>query len=343
MRKFITLLIVTIPCLAYHPSLGQFVKNVSKVGTTAAPFLEIEAGSRALGMGGAFVAVSNDVTALYWNPAGIARLKKSEAMFDHADWLADTRFDYAALAMSIGRNDAIGLSFITFGMDEMEVRTVFYPEGTGEKFSANDMAICLSYARNLTDRFSIGFTGKYIQQKLWHMKASSIALDVGTLFTTGLKNMRIGMSISNFGNKMHLYGKDTMVKHDIDVVKYGNNEKINAHLDTGFWSLPLLFRVGIAMEFLQTDMNRLTFALDALHPNDNTESINVGFEYALNEMFFLRGGYKSLFQRDAEEGLSAGAGFAYNLTGSFDVVFDYAYTDFGVLQNVQRFSIALRF
>ena len=175
------------------------------------------------------------------------------------------------------------------------------------------------------------------------MKASSVALDIGTLFTTQFRNMRIGMSISNFGNKMKLDGQDTMVKHDIDVIKYGNNEKINAHLDTGNWSLPLIFRVGVAMELWQTNMNRITFAVDALHPNDNTESLNVGLEYSLNEMIFLRGGYKSLFQKDSEEGLSAGAGFAYNISGNLGVVFDYAYCDFGILNDVQRFSVALKF
>lgn len=324
-------------------AFGQLVTNVSKVGTTAAPFLEIEAGSRALGMGGAFVAVANDVTALYWNPAGIARLKKSGVIFEHVDWLAGTSYNYAALAMPLGPVGALGISFTSLGMADMEVRTVFYPEGTGEKFGVSNVALGLSYAKALTDRFSIGFTGKYIQEKLWHMQASSFALDIGTLFTTQLNNMRIGMSISNFGNKMQLYGKDTMVKHDIDVVKYGNNEKINAHLDTGFWSLPLVFRVGVAMEVLQNSMNRVTVAIDALHPNDNTESVNIGFEYALREMLFLRGGYKSLYQLDTEEGLTAGAGFAYNLYGGLAVELNYAYTDFGILNNVQRFSIALNF
>jgi opacity protein-like surface antigen len=327
-------------CGAAH---AQFVENVSKVGTTSACFLEIEVGARPLAMGGAFVATANDATALYWNAAGLARLTRNEVHLGHTEWLADMNYDFAGVALPLGSFGTLGASFCALGMDEMEVRTVFYPEGTGERFGASDVALGLSYARALTDRFSIGFTGKYIQQKIWHMSASSFALDVGTLFVTQLKGMRIGASISNFGGKMRLEGKDTQVNHDIDPSKYGNNDKIIAHLATDRWSLPLIFRAGVAMELLNAAHNRLTLAVDAIHPNDNTEYLNVGAEYAFNENVFLRAGYKSLFLRDGEEGLTLGGGLAYELLGRVRLKLDYAYLDFGVLENVQRFSIGLEF
>ena len=330
--------------LAY-PQMGhsQFVRNVSKVGTTAASFLEIEVGARALSMGSAFVGVADDITAMYWNPAGLARLNQNEAIFDHSRWLAGVSFDYAAAAISMGELGTLGLSLTTLNMGEMNVRTVFYPEGTGERFDASDFAMGLSYARNLTDRFSIGFSTKYVHQKIWHMSASSIAFDIGTLFTTQFKGMKLGMSISNFGPKMQLEGKDTQVKHDIDPVKYGNNSKINAHLDTDKWSLPLLFRVGVSMDVLNTPFHTLTVALDANHPNDNTEYMNVGFEYGLFQKFYIRAGYPSLFLRDSEQGFSAGAGLNTLLFRNFRIKLDFAYANFGALTNVQRFSVGVAF
>ena len=332
-----------IPLIVTWRTDAQFVTNVSKVGTTAAPFLEIEVGARAIGMGGAFVAVANDATALYWNPAGIARLPRNEVSLIHTEWLAGINYDFAGIVMPLGRYGALGASIISLSMEEMEVRTVFYPEGTGERFDAGDMAAGLSYAISLTDRFSIGGNVKYIQQQIWHMKAFAFALDIGTLFTTQFDGLTIGMSITNFGNKMRLEGKDTQIYHDIDPVKYGNNEKIIAHLDTDRWPLPLIFRVGLSYDLLKGKTNRLTLATDALHPNDNTECINLGLEYAMMDFVYLRAGYKSLFQRDTEEGFTAGAGVKLGLIANVNLKADYAYADFGVLDNTQRFSLAIGF
>ncbi|KPL14171.1 MAG: hypothetical protein AMS26_11690 [Bacteroides sp. SM23_62] len=331
-------------CLAEGNSVeAQYNENVSKVGTTAAPFLSIEVGARAIGMGGAFVAISDDITSLYWNPAGLARLPHGEAIFTHTDWISDVNFDFAGIALPLGSLGALGLSFSALSMNEMKVRTLFYPEGTGEKFGASDFAIGMSYARNLTDRFSIGLSGKYIRQELWHMSASSFALDIGTLFITQFNGMKIGMSITNFGNKMKLEGSDTQVPVDVDPNKYGNNNKIVANMRTDAWSLPLMFRFGIAMDVIKTYHQRLTLAVDAMHPNDNSEFVNLGIEYGLNNNIFLRAGYKNLFMIASEEGLTAGVGLAYKLIGNVRLKFDYAYADFGILESIQRLSFALEF
>jgi len=322
---------------------AQVVTNVSKVGTTAAPFLEIEVGSRALAMGGAFVAVADDATALYWNPGGLSRLPRTMTTLTHTEWIADISFDYAGAVIPISSSDAVGLSVTSLTMDDMKVRTIFYPEGTGEFFAASDLAIAGAYGRSLTDRFSIGFSGKFIQQKLWHMSASSFALDVGVLFTTQFKDMRLGMSISNFGSKMRLDGIDTQVNYDVSATKAGNNDKIIANLKTDSWSLPLLFRVGVAMDLINTARNKVTMAVDAVHPNDNAEYVNAGVEYGLNQNIFLRAGYKSLFLKDSEESFTLGGGLAYDIMGKLNLRLDYAYLNFGVLDNVQRFSLGFDF
>lgn len=322
---------------------GQFIDSVSKVGTTAAPFLEIGIGPRAISMGGAFVSVSDDATGLYWNPSGISRIQGNQAVFHQTQWLADISHTFAGAVFQAGRGNAIGAGITAVNMDEMPVRTVHEPDGTGERFTASSLALGISGARNLTDRVSVGFTGKYIQEQIWHMTASAIALDIGTLFRSGWNGLTLGMAITNFGSKMHLEGRDTRVKHDIDPVHEGNNSKINAHLDTDEWSLPLNFQVGVSMNLLDNRWSRFTVAVDAMHPNNNTESVNTGFEYAIREMFFLRGGYKTLFQEDSEEGFTLGGGIHYSFTPRFTLMVDYAYADFGVLNNVQRFAVGLGF
>ncbi len=341
MKKLLFLLIIILGC--FNSNYGQYSSNVSKVGTTSAAFLEIGVGAKAIGMGSAFVAIADDGNAIFWNPSGLARLKKNEVIFSHSQWLADTKFNFAGIILPIGNFGTLGASFTTLNMAEMKVRTVFEPEGTGEWFDATDIALGLTYARNLTDRFSIGFNAKYISQNIWHMSASSIAFDIGTLFTTHFNNMKIGMSISNFGNKMKMAGKDSRVFHDIDPEKYGNNDLINAYLETEKWALPLIFRVGVAMDVLSKKYNRLTVAADALHPNDNYESINLGMEYAFNNTIFLRLGYKSLFLDNSEHGLTAGTGLHHNLIGRVTIMINYAYVDYGVLQNTQRFSLGIKF
>jgi opacity protein-like surface antigen len=341
MRKslFFFVFIIIVPALIF----GQTGTNVTKVGTTSAQFLKIEIGARAVAMGGAFVAVANDATAICWNPAGIARLSSIEVVLIHTDWLADINFDFISVILPLGEFGNLGASIISLNMGENKVRTVFYPEGTGEKYGAGDLAVGLSYAKNLTDRFSIGFTGKYIRQQIWHMSSSAFAVDIGILYTTRFNGMKMGMSISNFGNKMRLEGKDTLVNYDPDQVKYGNNDRIPAHMQTDRFSLPLIFRVGVAMDVLKGDRHRMTIAVDAVHPNDNTENLNFGTEYVFNNMIFLRIGYKNLFTQDGEEGLTAGAGIEYRLPGNTSIKLDFAYQDFGRLNNVQRFSLGLEF
>ena len=127
-------------------------------GTTTAQFLKIEVGAKAIATGGAFVALANDASALYWNPAGISGLQNNLVTFTHTYWFANTSHDFAGLILKLGRNHSIGISYTSLSYGDMRVRTEIYPEGTGEYFSANDYALGLSYGFNLTDQFSMGFT-----------------------------------------------------------------------------------------------------------------------------------------------------------------------------------------
>lgn len=336
MKRLIFVIVVLAMAAPIH-------SQVTKVGTTAAPFLTIDVGARAVGMGGSFVSVADDATAMFWNPAGIARLSTNEVTLNHTEWIAGINFNYAGGIFLLGEYGTVGVNFTSLSMGEMERTTELDPEGMGEYFSMGSLAFGVSYARNLTDRFSIGITGKYIQEHILHCSASGLAIDIGTLFTTQFKGLRIGANISNFGTKMQMTGSDLLVQHDIAPDMSGNNPNINANLSTGRWDLPLLLRVGVSMDVIEQANNLLTLSIDALHPNDNTESINLGAEYMFNEIFSLRGGYKSLFKKDTEEGPTIGAGLNWQITENTAVKVDYVYEVFGRLSNAQKLSCRINF
>ncbi|MDZ7374411.1 MAG: PorV/PorQ family protein [candidate division KSB1 bacterium] len=327
--------------LVASPGLAQ---KVSKVGTTAAPFLNIPVGARALGMGGAFVSVADDATALFWNPGGLARLPSNEAVFVHTNWIADIGFDFAGAVLNLGPVGVLGLQGTYLNAGEMERTTEIYPEGTGEKFKAGSYALGVTYARSLTDRFSIGGTVKYVREFILNSAAQGVAVDLGTHFVTQFHNVTLGAVISNFGTKMRMSGRDLLVQYDIDPTRYGNNERINANLETDAYDLPLMLRVGLSVDLLQrVEGQSLVVAVDAAHPSDNVEHVNVGGEYRFHDLFAVRGGYRSLFSRDSEQGFTVGAGLKYRVVGSLAVKIDYAYESFGRLNNVQKFSVAVCF
>jgi predicted porin len=320
-----------------------YVFGQTKVGSTAAPFLNIAVSPRAISMGGAFIATANDVSSLYWNPAGASSSDINEAMFSHSRWFADINYNWAGAMIKLGGAGTLGLSLTYLDYGDIEVTTLAEQDGTGEFFSASDMSLGLTYAYNLTDRFSLGGTVKYIQQKIWNSSASAFAMDLGVLFHSDIYGLRIGATITNFGTGMQMDGKDLLVQHDIDPNIYGNNDQILANLQTDEFPLPLTFRIGLAMDLLDTEEHRFTLAADALHPNDNSESINVGAEYMFNNLIAFRVGYKSLFLDNSEEGLTAGVGLNYDFSIDFGVRVDYAYQDFGVLDYTQHFSLGVKF
>ena len=156
--------------------------------------------------------------------------------------------------------------------------------------------------------------------------------------------MTIGASISNFGVSMKLDGRDTRYFIRVDEGKQGSNDRIPTNVELDSWDLPLIFRIGLSDNIVQNDIYRLTATLDAIHPNNDYESLNIGGEFAFMEFLMIRGGYNSLFLKDGEGGLTLGIGVNSTMLFSDALFqFDYAFRDFGRLQNVHMFSLDFKF
>ena len=302
------------------PGIAVAADVFEKVGTFDGQFLKIQVGARAAGMGGAFVAVADDPSAVFWNAAGLARIdpEKSELQFHHANWPADLRFDQITYVFHVKRiPGALGVSVRALSMDPMVETTAYQPDpnqGTGNTFDAGMMTAGLTYARSFTDKFSAGVTGNFVHEGLADLSQQTFTFDVGTLYDVGVVGMKIGMGISNIGSQIQFIDRQARI--------------------------PAIFRVGTSATLMQSADQKLVGSFEFSHPPDNSERLNVGAEYSFKKYMFLRGGYG--FNYDAE-GLGAGVGFHFPVSVAGMADFDYSYTDMLDLGAAHRFSLRFEF
>ncbi|MBN2571450.1 MAG: PorV/PorQ family protein [Ignavibacteriales bacterium] len=322
MKKII--LLFTFLCFAdayaqLFPTLGS-----QRAGISTAQFLKIGVGGRATAMGDAFVAVSNDVSALYWNPAGIVQTEKDQAIFSHNEWLVDIKHEFFGAIYHFSSNDAVGVSFTALHMDDMKVTTEFMPFGTGEYFSFGDIALAVTYARKMTDQFSFGGTVRYIEETLDVLKMRGFMIDLGTYYWTGLGSTRFAVTITNFGGELRPKGSVKLID--------GSDKS-----DWQAFSPPTMFRIGFAMEPFQDEINRITTSIQLNHPSDNSENVSTGVEYSWREIVLIRAGYKINVD---EQDFSVGIGL--NIPTSIaEVTVDYSYSNFERLGSAHRISLIL--
>ncbi|NQT27493.1 PorV/PorQ family protein [candidate division KSB1 bacterium] len=325
-----------------------------RVGTTAATFLEIGIGE-GNALGDAYVAMTGDLSSVYWNPAGLAFMEKSEALFMHQPWIVDINTAFAGVGLVLPNIGTLGLSVFHTGYGEMKVTTVAKPRGTGEMFSANDMVISLSYSRRLVQWFSFGVNAKYVSSQIWHTTANALALDLGVIVKTNFfsptgqreDGMNIGMSISNYGTRMKYDGMDLLRPIDILPNEAGNYKDVPGQFKTSEYELPLIFRVGVALHPIVIGSHRVTLLVDALHPNNNSESINVGAQYSVRMPgfgdFYIRSGYKALFMDESEYGPTFGSGLVFWMGSQMGIKFDYAFKSIGILGNIHSYGFSFLF
>lgn len=321
MRRSLVILVAVLLLLA-GPCWSA--KMFEKVGTVGAQFLKIGCGARGVGMGEAFVAVVDDASGTYWNPAGIASIQGSQLTLNHATWPAELSHEFASYVFSYKFIPGVlGVSATVLQMDPMPETTEYRQDGTGYQFDAGSMAFGLTYARMLTDRFSFGATFKWIQEGLADYSGRTFAIDLGTLYDIGFRSIKIGMCFQNMGAgyKFRAGGKTS--------------------------PLPVTFKVGGAMPLLNTTTQKLLGAVEFNHPPDGAERVNLGGEYVFQKFapkfeIALRGGYR--FNRDVE-GLTAGFGLKFpfvpiGLVSKPSVwSIDYAYSDMGLLESSHKISL----
>ena len=321
-KVFIILLLFYISSESYaqlFPVLGG-----QRAGISTAQFLKIGVGGRAAALGESFIAISDDASALYWNPAGLVQFKKNQVMFSHNIWLVDINHDFIGIVYHLDGDNTFGASLTALTTDDMPVTTEYAPFGTGEYFGFSDVAISISYARKMTEQFSFGGTVKYIEETLDKLKMRGVMIDLGTYYKTGLGSSRFAVTVSNFGAEL---------APDGEVVLIGNRKQS----EWQSFAPPTIFRIGFAIEPYESEEHRVTTSIQLNHPNDNSENVVLGVEYAWQKMLFFRGGYK--FNVD-EQNYSFGAGLNVPISIA-EFTLDYAFANFERLGSTHRFSIIL--
>ncbi len=309
-------IIITLILLTTGLAFGQwdYGFDFNKAGSAGLQFLKIGVGARECAMGEATLGTTRGINSIFWNPAGIAYIEKREVFFSHTGWLLDINHSATALGTRVGNIGVIGLSFVYLGLPEFEETTVKMQEGTGRMISAHDIAVGLSIARRFTNKLSMGGQIRYVREKLDQDSFSNILLDIGAMYYTGYRNLFISVSAQHFGP-------------DIKMLR----DKFR---------MPLIFKVGLADDLFTTESQRLTAAIDLVHPTDNTERMNFGLEYGFLNWIFLRSGYR--LNSDLGE-WSFGAGLNQSLIG-VDGTVDYSYTDYGkIMGAVNRISVSFGF
>jgi len=329
----IGLFLITLPAsLMAQVELTRFAGR-GKVGTTGLQFLKIGVGARAVGMAESFISLANDASAMYYNPAGMTQMVDNEVVLSLVKWPADIQYGFVGAAIPTALYGTFGVFVGTLTTGDMK-RTVPYKDWNGEYFSATDWVAGFSYARSLTDKFSIGGNIKMIAEFLDTESVKNWAVDFGTLFDIGVRKMKFAMMVTNFGPN----------------AKFLNEE----------FSMPITFKIGAIVEAFNYQNNSLIITTEGAHPNDNLEQFAVGMEYNFQNKLFLRGGYRTFVKLEDKdktvqigrdkflkveeplEGFSFGGGINLPIGGTRTKL-DYAYTNFGDLQNAQRLTVTFNF
>jgi hypothetical protein len=312
------------------PALAQFSLGGQRAGTASASFLRIGVGARAVGLGESFVAVANDPTAIYWNPAGLASMQRQEVSLNHVSWPADVNYETVIYVLPVRRLGG-SLAF-QFGVlsTEIDETTELQPFGTGRSFFYSDAVAGVAYARRWTDKLLVGAGMKVVREDLGKdvggPTANAFLVDIGSIYYLGYGSVRIATSLSSFGSQMKPSG---------DFVSPISNE---VRTYDGF-DPPTVFRYGLAFEPIENASQKLTTSLEINQPADNAQLVKAGLEWTWERRISLRSGYN--FNAD-ELKLSAGAGL-FATIGAATATIDYAYTDGGNLGAINRLSLGLRF
>jgi len=318
--------------LSVKAQSGPAPSEIERSGQSGWQFLKINGDARQAAMGGAFSAISRgDASAVFGNPASLADVRGFDVQVSALKWVADIGHSSVAIAGSVGDVGVFALSVAMLNYGDI-AETINMSTGadgttplvTGNTFTAGDIAAGLSYARNITDRLSVGGSFRLMRETIAELSMNNWSLDFGTLYYTGVSSLRIAVTARNFGPDSRFGGWSEQYQTLSDNVR-----------------MPLDIRLGMAMDFLDDEQSPhlLTVVVEGDHPNDGTEKFHVGVSYGFEKTFFLRGGYK--FNYDVQK-YTFGAGINFPIGSCLGTV-SYAYVDFGVLTQVHMFSLGFAF
>jgi hypothetical protein len=308
-------------------------EKIERVGLSGWQFLKINLDARQSAMGGAYTAISHGtVGSIFGNPAAMSDVKSGDVMFTNVQYVADINYYAAAAAYNVEGIGVFGFSVSSLDMGDIpetinsEISGESRTEAvvTGRMFTGGDMAAGISYAKQITAQLSVGANVRWIREEIDNLDMNNISVDFGTIFYTGWRTLRIAMVARNFGPDQNLAGWDEGVQIEpVDV------------------RMPMDFHLGLGMDFFDGDNSPhlLTVVLEASHPNDGPEKVNTGAEYWFKDIIALRAGYRMNYD---EESFTFGAGLKYGF-GSVAGKVDYAFVDFGLLEQVHMFSLGLMF
>ena len=327
MKKLnILLIVVFLNLIMFSPGLS----SINKVGQTGLQFLKVDVGARASGMGGAFLMVGQDATAMFYNPAGIAMVSQFDVFISQTNWIADISYNAGGVVYNLESIGSFGVNLVYADYGQiLGTRVASNDKGfedTGN-LDAGAYAVGLTYARQLTEKFTIGGSVKWASQNLGansyddgvsqENEVSGASFDFGTIFYPGFyPSFRLGMAIRNFSTQF----------------KYEEES----------FQLPLQFIIGFAFDVLDLageHENALLFSFDYSHPRDYTPRVHFGAEYLFMGMFALRAGYKLNYD---VEGASGGIGFVKDFDG-FGVRLGWSYSNVDVFDAVNRFEFGFSF
>ncbi len=336
-------------------------------GTTSAEFLLLGAGARGAALGGAFSAIAADASALYYNPAGAALMSRPGAMLSTYKYVADTRYSWAGFTVpTSGGERAFGVQVGTFGFSNQPVYTSAQPDGTGANYSVNETFVGVTLSQNFSDRFSAGITPKFIFDNLGDASGTAFAVDFGTNFHAMLSGHPIKFSfvLANLGTNLKYGG--VALNSDAPRTPLPGEDPVPtipqpSQLRTKDFSLPTIFRVGLAYDLMGGESSRLTLLSDFNQATSNKAGFSVGSEFAANRLggsgfgFALRGSYSyqaannltvadpsstALTDEENLQGLALGGGLNY-ASSTFSLGFDYAYRYQGILGGTNFFTFSI--
>ncbi len=332
--------------------LGMFVPGVysgeDKTGEAGFMFLKIPIGARETSMGMTGMTQSMGASAMFWNPAGISHAEGISATFSHVSHFAGIKSNYMALAIPVGDigTFAASLNYLSFG--EIEVTTVDRPNGTGVHFSPSDLAFGVGFSKQVTDRVSTGVVAKFIYSKIDMVQASSFAFDFGFIYNTGFRGLKLGFVMSNLGPQSSYDGDG--LSRDVKFDEWGTENAAFLKYGSEPFEMPASVNFGLSMDLFRTESNALILNAEQNVNNFQANRTNFGIEYGFNNMFFVRGGYTSAFNKKADYtatgsmgGMTFGAGLNYKFSDAFGLGVDYGYMNMGKLDPGHRFTVNFSF